>query len=285
MTPSFNQGRFLGATIESIISQRYPKLEYIVVDGGSRDESLNVLKTYSTRITRWVSEADKGHADALMKGFRWTSGDIMGWINSDDMLAPGSLSIVGELFESFPEMKWLMGLPTVWDNSGRPVQTVVRRRNRLDHLRGRFGIQQESCFWRRELWERAGAKLDASYGLMIDSELWSRFFEHADLWHLDAVLGGYRWHGENRAVQEHDRASEETRRAFARLHQTASPSECELARRLEVFDRQRAAPGKMSRITLRLEARRLRKATHGHSYRVIHWHRGEWLVRNEPYEI
>jgi len=104
ITPSFNQGQFLEASIRSVLEQDYPNLEYIVVDGGSKDNSVEVIKKYADRLAWWVSEKDKGHADALNKGFSHATGEILAWLNSDDMYFPGAVSEAVAVLQSHPEV-------------------------------------------------------------------------------------------------------------------------------------------------------------------------------------
>ena len=107
ITPSFNQAEFLEQTITSVFSQNYPNLEYIIIDGGSTDRSVEIIKKYADKLTYWVSEPDKGHGDALNKGFNHSTGEIMAWINSDDFYFPWTFSIVSEIFKDLPQIYWL----------------------------------------------------------------------------------------------------------------------------------------------------------------------------------
>jgi len=199
VTPSLNQGEFLEATLRSVITQRYPALEYVVIDGGSTDDSVSVIERHQADLAYWVSEPDRGHADALNKGFAKTSGEIMCWINSSDLHYPWTLATVAEVFTQFPEIDWLTGTGSLFDTDGR-LRFVVSTRgpNVFDVLAGDYrGIQQESVFWRRSLWDRAGGRLDESLAYAADLDLWLRFFRHARLYHVETLLGGFRVH-ENR---------------------------------------------------------------------------------------
>ena len=285
VTPSFHQADYLESAIVSVLNQGYPRLDYAVIDGGSTDGSADIIQKYEPQLAVAISTRDRGHAHALNKGFSRSKGEVLSWVNSDDQLAPSSLWIVAELFTLFPEVEWLTGLPTVWDLVGRPVQTAVRRRNRFDHLRGRFGIQQESCFWRRSLWEKAGGYIDEDCGMMIDSELWSRFFQHADLWHVDTVLAGYRWHGQNRAVLNPAEALSETSRAFQHLRTLCSRAEEKLLKNISVYEQQCNSRSVWRRIIARVKARELQKQLQDYAYRVIRWERGSWRLLKEPYKL
>lgn len=213
VTPSFNQCRFLGETIRSVLDQNYPDLEYFVLDGGSTDESVDVIKSHAERLAGWVSEKDKGQYDAVNKGFARTTGEVMAWLNSDDKYTPWALSVVGEIFATFPEVQWLTSLfPLHWDSQGRACNCKrvtgfsrraffrcenVPRPGAPGDLVTNF-IQQESTFWRRSLWEKAGGRIDASLPLAGDTELWAKFFRHADLYGVATPLGGFRMHGDQK---------------------------------------------------------------------------------------
>jgi glycosyltransferase involved in cell wall biosynthesis len=212
VTPSFNQGRFLAETMDSVLEQGYPELEYVVVDGGSTDESVEVIKVRQGRLASWVSERDNGQYDAVNKGFARTGGDVMAWLNSDDKYTPWALHVVGEVFRQLPEVKWVTKLlPLHWDARGLPVKCKpVRGYTRDGFFRGhhlqrpgewdKAFIQQESTFWRRSLWEKAGGRIDASLQLAGDFELWAKFYQHADLYGVPLPLGGFRVHGDQKTA-------------------------------------------------------------------------------------
>lgn len=213
VTPSFNQGMFLEQTICSVLDQKYPNLEYIIIDGGSKDNSIEIIKRYEKYLTYWVSEKDKGHSNALNKGFAKTTGEIMAWINSDDMYLPNSFLTVARIFNELPEVKWLTGKHGNWNKDGRFLGDVVVYRNMYDFICGKYKegwIQQESTFWKRELWTKSGAYLDENIKLSVDTELWTRFFLFEELWHVNTVLAGYRIHNTNRAKLYRNKLLEET---------------------------------------------------------------------------
>lgn len=121
ITPSYNQGLYLEKTIQSVLEQGYPNLEYIVLDAGSTDNSVEIIKKYSTSVTHWESKPDKGQADAIYRGFELATGDVIAWINSDDYYLPGSLNAVGEYFIKNPETRWLIGNGFIVDENGRDI--------------------------------------------------------------------------------------------------------------------------------------------------------------------
>lgn len=203
VTPIFNSARYLEAAIRSVISQGYPNLEYIIVDGGSTDGSLAIISKYASQLHAWISEPDRGMYDALNKGFARSTGEIMGWISATDMLHAGSLFAVGSVFQTFPEVEWITGRPTGFNDEGMPVEILnLRRWSRIPFLAGanRY-IQQESTLWRRSLWERAGGRMDDSRRNGNDFELWVRFFRYAKLYSVDALIGGFRSHPDSIGLQ------------------------------------------------------------------------------------
>ena len=228
VTPSFNQGRFLERCMRSVLEQEAGEVEYIVVDGGSTDKSVPTIEKYSSRLAYWTSRPDRGYADALNDGFARAGGEIMGWINSDDMLTPWALRVAESVFRALPEVQWITTLyPLVMDEDG---MIIAARRgegyNAKAFYRGRnvpfttgfytSVIQQESTFWRRELWEKAGASMEANLRMAADFELWARFFRHADLYAVGVPLGCFRFQKESFTSSRMDSYLEECRTVLTR---------------------------------------------------------------------
>ena len=203
VTPSFNQSKYLEHTILSVLDQNYPNLEYIVIDGGSTDGSVDIIKKYQDRLTYWVSEQDKGLYDALQKGFERTTGEIMGWLNSDDMLHRNALFTIAEVL-TLPEVNWVQGIPTHYDEYGRCINVISYKPwSKFKFWNGDFQfIQQESTYWRRELWEKAGGYISQNYKYAGDLELWNRFFKYDKLYSVKALIGGYRMRSSNQLALE-----------------------------------------------------------------------------------
>lgn len=216
VTPNKNGGKYLEACMLSILNQEYPNLEYIIVDGGSIDSSIDIIRKYENRLAFWTSGPDKSPADALNKGFQRSTGNIMAWLNSDDLLFPDSLRIVADIFTSFPDVQWIMGRPTFVDSNGDLIKRFfinkeltprppfvtesmftawTRWSKHRFYNRDFLAIQQESTFWRRDLWKKCGSRMNAD-ALACDFDLWLRFFDHARLYTTTAALGGFRYHSD-----------------------------------------------------------------------------------------
>lgn len=204
VTPNYNLGAFLERTIKSVIDQEYPNLEYIIIDGGSTDGSIDIIKKYEQHLTHWESSKDGGMYDAINKGLTRSSGQIMGWINSDDVLMKGSLRMIADIFTEYTTIEWLGGCALSINEADEIIYANAQRRwNRFMYYSGDYKyIQQEGTFWRRNLWNKVGGSVNSKLKYAGDLELWSRFFAYADYYTLPAPIGGFRKRRENQKTLE-----------------------------------------------------------------------------------
>ncbi len=196
ITPSYNQGQFLEATIRSVLNQDYQNIEYIVMDGGSSDDSVTIIQRYADRITYWESQPDRGQAHAINKGLQRAHGSILGWLNSDDLLLPDTVSRAVQVFADQPEVDVVYGRLERIDASGQVVptpelpkdQVTITGENALD----KGLVNQPGSFWRREIMEKAGL-LDENLRFVLDYEYYLRLLlAGAKFYHLDEPVARFR---------------------------------------------------------------------------------------------
>jgi glycosyltransferase involved in cell wall biosynthesis len=173
VTPSFNQADYLEQTIQSVLAQDYPRIEYIIVDGASTDGSVEIIKRYDDRLAWWVSEPDRGQADAINKGLQRANGEIVAWLNSDDLYLPGAVERAVAALQANPAMGLVYGDALTIDSQGRPIHPLVFGKWGLAELIRFRIICQPAVFMRRSILEQAGY-LDPSYHMMLDHHLWIR---------------------------------------------------------------------------------------------------------------
>jgi glycosyltransferase involved in cell wall biosynthesis len=208
ITPSYNQASFLEQTIKSVLDQRYEPLEYIVVDGGSTDDSVSVIKRYEDRMASWVSEKDRGQVHAINKGLAKATGDIFAFINSDDVYLPGAFDAVAEYFARHPDCEWLCG-DTIMFGSGYKSELVVARvpRSAAQCLSWAYRAQQPGMFWRREL---VGPGFDENWPYDFDHDLYVRLLLAGKVCHhLELPVAAYRLHAVSKTVAEGHRQDDE----------------------------------------------------------------------------
>jgi glycosyltransferase involved in cell wall biosynthesis len=204
VTPSYQQGRFLDRTIYSVVNQRYPRLEYVVQDGGSSDQTLDVLRRFERGLTRWVSEADDGQADAINRGFRETTGDVMAWLNSDDLLLPGSLAYVARFFKEHPQVDVVYGHRLMIDENDDQIGAWILPQHDDLVLTLADYVPQETLFWRRRIWDAVGGSVDPTFAYAIDWDLLLRFREAgAKMVRLPRFIGAFRIHDEQKTTAAH----------------------------------------------------------------------------------
>ena len=205
VTPNFNGADLLERAIKSVASQDYNDVEHIVMDGRSTDASLEIIERHRPKLTKAISERDSGQYDAIRKGFAMSTGDILCWLNSDDLYFPWTMRIVARIFSDFPQIQWIMGLRCeLRDGAVQGVSSVNPFprdviRSGAFYPRGLGCIMQEACFWRRTLYEKVGG-ISVNWPFAGDYELWIRFAEHADLVVTSALLGGFNYTGKNRSM-------------------------------------------------------------------------------------
>jgi glycosyltransferase involved in cell wall biosynthesis len=209
VTPSYNQSHYIESTIKSVLSQDYPNLEYFVLDGGSKDGTIDIIKRYADRLTGWRSGPDDGPYAAVSEGFNSSNGQILFWLNSDDLLFPGSLSFVGSCFLQITDMQWMTTLSrglvvssgecTVWPLTGVSRSSFAAGRHLPSVTRRWIGyVQQESTFFRRELWKNSGG-LQPRYDLAGDFALWAEFLLLSEVVVTRSLIGMFRQHARNRS--------------------------------------------------------------------------------------
>jgi len=200
VTPSYNQGRFIEETIRSVLLQGYPNLEYIIIDGGSTDGSVEVIRKHEPWLTYWVSEPDRGQADALNKGFAHAHGDIVAWLNSDDTYEPCTLQRVGQEFGEDQTKAVIYGDCNYVDENGNITYFLRHPYVTFDSLIRYWNPSwppQPSVFFRREVLEKVGP-LNCDLHFAIDYDLWLRIAQDHEFRHIEHTLANHRLHGESK---------------------------------------------------------------------------------------
>jgi glycosyltransferase involved in cell wall biosynthesis len=201
ITPSYNQGQFLEETLRSVLLQGYPNLEYIVIDGGSQDESRALLEKYAPFLSFWVSEKDQGQTHAINKGLRQATGAVMGWLNSDDLLLPDALNQIGRAFLR-PQTQVVCGFRYFMSADSRLMQGWIRGLPHPHVVRHRNILAQETVYWRREVWEALG-ELDESLYFCMDYDYWQRMVAVGYRFRLlPHYLGAFRQHESSKSLTQ-----------------------------------------------------------------------------------
>ncbi|MGB7161394.1 MAG: glycosyltransferase family 2 protein [Tepidisphaeraceae bacterium] len=233
VTPSFNQGRYIEQTIRSVLDQGYPNLEYFIVDGGSTDESVDVIRKYEKHLAGWVSEKDTGQSHAINKGFCRASGDLFAYINSDDYFEPGALHHAAKAYEEGHQ--WIVGWARYLEADGGewpyPVKACVDPAHWFVHN----PIPQQSTFWSSQLWKKVGGFSEELH-YSFDYEYWMRlrFEGRVSPYVVHQCLAVFRLHGESKTMAEGDRFHPENDEIHRMYWHNLSPS-----RRLIVRHRRR----------------------------------------------
>jgi glycosyltransferase involved in cell wall biosynthesis len=257
VTPSYAQGRFLERTLHSVFSQGYPALEYFVQDGGSTDETPEILQRYDRLLTGWTSEPDDGQADAINRAFEHCTGEIMAWLNSDDLLLPGSLAYVARYFTEHPAVDVVYGHRIMIDQNDGQIGAWILPSHDDAALTVADYIPQETLFWRRRIWDVAGGHVDPSFGYALDWDLLLRFrAADATMVRLPRFLGAFRIHEEQKTSAEHALGMSETMRLRRRVYGRDVPIE-EVMERLRPYLKRHVLVHSWQRCVDRLPLRRI----------------------------
>ena len=195
VTPSYNQGEFLEATIRSVLEQEYPSIEYLVVDGGSTDGSVEIIRRYESRIHWWVSEKDAGQSDAINKGLRRARGEIIGWLNSDDVYEQGAIASAVDVFLTHPQAGLVYGDARSIDAQGKQFNLMRARQYDLVDLLSFEIICQPASFMKRSVLEQVNY-LDPSYHLLMDHLLWILMAQKAPILYTPQIWASARYHAQ-----------------------------------------------------------------------------------------
>lgn len=216
VTPSFNQAPYLEAAMLSVLEQDYPNLEYFVIDGGSTDGSLELIQRHASRLAGWVSEPDKGQTDAINKGFARANGEILAWLNSDDLYQPGAVAEAAAFLAANPQVGLVYGDAEYIDEKGQAIGRFSARQTDLRRLRqGYVHIPQQSAFFRADLWKQVGP-LDESFYFAMDYDLWVRLAKVSQVVYLPRLWAGFRLHRGGKTITADDRCWPEMLRVHYR---------------------------------------------------------------------
>jgi glycosyltransferase involved in cell wall biosynthesis len=217
ITPSYNQGKYLGETMRSVLDQDYPFIEYLVIDGGSTDNTVDVIHSFEDKLTYWCSEKDKGQTDAINKGFAKARGQILAWINSDDTYNPGAISQAVQYLQEHPEVGVVYSDLNFIDENSRIIGKFPAAQTDLKRLRrGYVHIPQPATFFRAELWQQIGP-LDPSFFFAMDYDLWVRLASVSRLQYLPGpVWANFRMHMDAKTINADERCWPEMLRVHYR---------------------------------------------------------------------
>jgi len=225
ITPSFNQAQFIEETVKSVVEQNYPNLEYIIKDAGSTDGSLEIIKKYASRypkIIKWISKKDKGQTDGINQGIKMATGDVLAYLNSDDVYLPNTLQTVAEEFIKHPEAMWITGDYFIIDNTGKKIQSYVAGYKELLRKKPTFiklaianYIIQPSTFWRRSLMKKIGI-FDPSLRYCMDYDYWMRAIKQSPPIVMDRRFSLFRIHKTSKGGSQFDRQFKEEHQVLKR---------------------------------------------------------------------
>ena len=216
VTPSYNQAKYLEETIRSVLAQDYARIEYIVVDGGSSDGSLEIIQKYADRLAWWVSEPDQGQTDAINKGFSHVTGEIMAWLNSDDTYQPTAVAEAVAFLNANPDIGLVYGDANFINAEGQIIGKFNAQQTSYQRLRrGGVYIPQQAAFWRAKLWDQVGP-LDPSFFFAMDYDLWVRLARVTEIRYTPQWWANFRLHGDAKTIAADERCWPEMLRIHRR---------------------------------------------------------------------
>lgn len=217
ITPSFNQAPFLEATIRSILDQDDADIEYIIIDGGSTDGSIDIIRRYEDRLAAWISEPDQGQTDAINKGFAMATGEVLAWLNSDDTYEPGAVAEAVAYLDANPDVGLVYGDANFINENGSVIGRFNARQTDYRRLmQGAVYVPQQAAFFRMNLWKQVGP-LDPSFYFAMDYDLWVRLAAVSRIRYLPGHLwANFRLHGSAKSIAEDDRCWPEMLKVHAR---------------------------------------------------------------------
>jgi len=216
VTPSFNQGKYLERTMQSVFAQTYPNIEYIVIDGNSQDDSLKIIKKYQKKISFWVSEKDWGQTDAINKGFSHAKGMIFAWLNSDDTYLPNAVSEAVELLQKYQDVGMVYGGANYINENDLIIGKFPSAQTDFDRLKqGYVHIPQQAAFFRAELWKKV-APLDSTFYFAMDYDLWVRLAKISQLKYKPSIWANFRLHSDGKTINADERCWPEMLRVHYR---------------------------------------------------------------------
>lgn len=205
ITPSFNQAPYLEETINSVLGQTYPRIEYIIMDGGSTDGSVEIIKRYQNKLAYWVSEKDRGQTDAINKGFARAKGEVLAWINSDDTLRPNAVEEAVRFLNENPDIGLVYGDTHYIDEHSKVIGRFPAAQTDLARLRrGYVHIPQQASFFRKSIWDQIGP-LDPEFFFAMDYDLWVRIAGKAEIRYLPRWWANFRLHRGAKSIDADDR--------------------------------------------------------------------------------
>ena len=220
VTPSYNQGRFLSQTIQSVLAQRYPALQYVVQDGASEDNSVEIIQKHTKALHAWASVSDRGQAHAINLGFEKTSGEIMAWLNGDDLHTPTTLAYVARYFQNNPHVDVVYGHRLIINEKNQKIGNWIMPKHDDEILSWVDYVPQETLFWRRKIWQKIGGALDESFDFALDWDLLLKFRNvGAKIVRLPVLLGCFRVHeGQKTSRELENRGKKEMEILRQRIH-------------------------------------------------------------------